>query len=116
MRPVGNQDEIVHAVVLTLNVFRVQNHNTGPTNREACSTTNWGRGCLQLTGGIIQRQRGPVGTTAGTGNLKRYDYNACAYSDPPPYFPTTGHFARNRVYELNPVGFNVAAWFAAYQN
>lgn len=116
MRPVGNQDEYIHAVLLTLNVFRVQNHDTGPTNRESCGATTWGRGCLQLTGGIIQRQRGPVGTTAGTGNLKRYSYNACAYTDPPPYFPTTGHFARNRIYEMDPVGFNVATWFAAYQN
>jgi hypothetical protein len=56
-----------------------------------------------------------VGTTGGTGNLKRYSYNACALTEPPPYFPTTGHFARNRFYELNPVGFNVATWFATYQ-
>lgn len=115
MRPVGNGDEYVHAVVLALNIFTVQNYNTGPGNVEACGVTAWGRGCLQLTGGIIQRIRGAVGTTAGTGNLKRYSYNTCALTDPPPYFPTTGHFARNRFYELNPVGFNVAAWFTTYQ-
>jgi hypothetical protein len=115
MRPVGNQDEFVHAVILALNIFTVENYDTGPTNREACGTTAWGRGCLQVTGGIIQRTRGPVGTTLGTGNLKRYSYNTCAMSDPPPYFPRTGHFARNRFYELDPVGFDVAQWFAAYQ-
>jgi hypothetical protein len=37
-------------------------------------------------------------------------------TDPPPYFPTTGRFARNRVYELDPRNFNVATWFAANQN
>lgn len=115
MRPVGNQDEFIHAVILALNVFTVENYASGPTNREQCGTTNWGRGCLQLTGGIIQRTRGAVGTGSGTGNLKRYQYNACAFTDPPPYFPTTGHFARNRTYELDPVNFSVADWFDRYQ-
>lgn len=118
MRPsgnIGNQDEFIHAVVLTMNQFLVQNHTTGPTNRERCETTNWGRGCLQLTGGIIQQTRGPVGTTAGTGNLKRYSYNTCAFTDPPPFFPTTGRFSRNRFFEMDPVGFDVAAWFNLYQ-
>lgn len=116
VRPVGNTDEYVQAVLLTLNIFTVQNYNSGQTNREDCDTTNWGRGCLQLTGGIIQQTRGAVGTTAGTGNLKRYAYNTCALTDPPPYFPTTGRFDRNRIYEIDPVGFSVAAWFATYQN
>jgi len=114
-RPVGNSDEWIHAVLLTLNIFTVQNYDQGQTDREDCGTTDWGRGCLQLTGGIIQQTRGAVGTTAGTGNLKRYSYNSCALTDPPPYFPTTGHFARNRVYEIDPVGFNVTTWFATYQ-
>ncbi|MDZ4674983.1 MAG: hypothetical protein SGI84_11050 [Gemmatimonadota bacterium] len=116
VRPVGNTDEYVQAVLLTMNIFTVQNYNTGQTNRESCSTTNWGRGCLQLTGGIIQQTRGAVGTTAGTGNLKRYAYNTCALTDPPPYFPTTGVFNKSRIYEIDPVGFTAAAWFALYQN
>ena len=107
------RDEFIHAVVLTLTSFTVENYTLGPTNRERCEATNWGRGCLYLTGGIIQRTRGGVGTTGGTGNLKRYSYNACAYSDPPPYFPTTGHFAKNRVSQIDPVGFEVNAWFQA---
>lgn len=115
MRPIGNGDEYIHAVLLALNIFTVQNYNTGTSNFEDCGATNWGRGCLQLTGGIIQAVRGAVGTGGGTGNLKRYSYNNCALTDPPPYFPTTGHFARNRFYEINPVGFNVATWFATYQ-
>lgn len=107
--------EWIHAVLLTLNSFTVQNYNSGPTNRETCSGTNWGRGCLQVHGGIIQQRRGAVGTSGGTGNLKRYQYNTCALTDPPPYFPTTGHFAKNRIYEMDPVGFSVADWFALYQ-
>jgi hypothetical protein len=59
--------------------------------------------------------RGGVGTTSGIGNLKRYSHNTCALTDPPPYFPTTGHFAQNRFYEIDPAGFNVVTWFATYQ-
>lgn len=107
------KDEFVHAILLALNQFRVDAHDTGPTNEEDCESTNWGRGCLYLTGGVIQRTRGAVGTGGGTGNLKRYSYDACAATDPPPYFPTTGHFIRNRIYDINPVGFGVNAFFAA---
>jgi hypothetical protein len=107
------RDEFIHAVILTLTSFTVENYTLGPSNRERCETTNWGRGCLYLTGGIIQRTRGGVGTTGGTGNLKRYLYNPCAYTNPPPYFPTTGHFAKNRVSQIDPVGFDVNTWFDA---
>ena len=31
----------------------------------------------------------------------------------PPYFPTTGCYYKNRYYEIDPVGFSVADWFAA---
>jgi type II secretory pathway pseudopilin PulG len=103
--------EFVNGVLLTLNTFHVQNFGDGPVNAELCESVWFGRGCLFLTGGIIQRTRGAVGTSGGTGYLKRYTYDACAYSDPPPYFPTTGHFARSRYYEINPVGFSPGSFF-----
>ena len=52
-----------------------------------------------------------MGTTGGTGYVKRYAYDECSFQTPPPYFPTTGRFKRNRYYELDPVGFNVATFF-----
>jgi hypothetical protein len=103
--------EFIDGVVLTLSTFTVENFDTGPVNGELCQNNFFGRGCLFLTGGIIQRTRGAVGTSGGTGYLKRYAYDTCAFTDPPPYFPTTSHFARTRYYEVNPVGFSAGAFF-----
>jgi hypothetical protein len=106
-------EEYLQAVALTLDVFTVENYDAGATSAQPCGTTSWGRGCLYLTGGIIQATRGAVGTTGGTGYLKRYSYDQCAFQTPPPYFPTTGRFYRNRYYEIDPVGFSVAQFYAS---
>ncbi len=105
-------DEFIHAFVLALNQFMVEGYDSGSTKDERCGNRNWGRGCLYLTGGIIQRSRGPVGTTTGTGYLKRYSYDKCGISDPPPYFPTTGFFARSFYYEVDPTGFDIDEYFS----
>lgn len=103
-------DEFINGIILTLDTFEVENYDGGP-NAERCQSVVFGRGCLFLTGGIIQRTRGAVGTSGGTGYLKRYTYDACAASQPPPYFPTTGHFGRSSYYEINPVGFTPGTFF-----
>lgn len=105
------KDEFINGFVLALNVFTVQNYDQGSTNAEQCGTSNAGRGCIFLTGGIIQKQRGPVGLTSGQGYIKRYSYDACGLSDPPPYFPTTGHFSRGHYFEVEPTNFNVASYW-----
>ncbi|MGH7719126.1 MAG: PilX N-terminal domain-containing pilus assembly protein [Gemmatimonadaceae bacterium] len=103
-----NRDMHLHSVIMALSTsFRVEDYNAGPTNASACGTTPWGRGCLHLTGGLIQEARGAVGTLSGTGFLKRYSYDRCVLSTPPPYFPTTGRFIDNRYYEIDPVRFDV---------
>ncbi len=109
-------EEDIHAVLLALDIFGAEDYANGPSNAEDCNGVNNGRGCLNVNGGIIQRSRGAVGLTDGHGYTKRYQYNSCAINDPPPYFPTTGRFARNRIYELDPRNFNVTAWFNANQN
>jgi len=107
------KDEFIQGVVLALNIFTVNGYSAGPSGAEACETTNWGRGCIYLTGGIVQNTRGAVGTTSGTGYLKRYAYDQCVLTSPPPYFPTTGHFARGRFFEVDPAGFDVASYYAS---
>lgn len=67
--------------------FYVSNYNTkNPT------------GTLKVTGGIIQKARGPVGTlnsgSLATGYAKDYYYDSRLADNPPPYFPTTGAYDR----------------------
>ena len=105
-------DLYLHAVIMALGTsFQVQNFSSGPTNANGCQGTADGRGCLYLTGGLIQNNRGAVGLVSGQGFIKRYSYDRCAVVNPPPYFPTTGRFLDNRYYELDPVKFNVTNLF-----
>ncbi len=106
------QDMYVQAVIMALNTsFTVQNYSSGPSSALSCQGSIDGRGCLYVTGGLIQLNRGPVGLSSGQGYVKRYSYDRCAAVSPPPYFPTTGRFTDNRYFELDPVGFNVVNLF-----
>ena len=57
---------------------------------------NGARGTLSVFGGIIQKQRGPVGTFSGntkvSGYSKNYNYDVRLLSSPPPFVPTTGDY------------------------
>jgi hypothetical protein len=104
----------LHSIIMTLNTsFRVENYGSGPSNALLCGTTPRGRGCLNLTGGLIMQARGAVGTSGGTGFMKRYSYDRCGLVKPPPYFPLTGRFLDNRYYEIDPVRFDVASLYAS---
>lgn len=112
----GTPGLTIHGISMAVNTsFRVENHNTGPTTAVPCLGQPRGRGCLNVDGGILQFERGPVGLVGSTGFTKRYAYDRCGASDPPPYFPTTGRFADNRVIEIDPVGFDVSRWFEERQ-
>jgi hypothetical protein len=105
-------DEFINGFVLALDIFTVQNYDQGSTSAQSCLPSTNGRGCLFLTGGIIQKQRGAVGLTSGQGYIKRYSYDACGLSDPPPYFPTTGRFARGHYFEVEPTNFDIASYWS----
>lgn len=63
---------------------------------------NWwetpAKGTLTTYGGIIQRERGPVGTFNGStgqklsGYSKDYNYDPRLIASPPPFYPTTGDY------------------------
>ncbi|HET7273989.1 MAG TPA: hypothetical protein VFI91_02350 [Longimicrobiaceae bacterium] len=104
-------DEVIHGVLLTLESFTVEDYAYGSDDDERCEGVKWGRGCLYVTGGIIQGTRGAVGLQDGHGYIKRYSYDQCAYTNPPPYFPMTGHFAGGRYFEVDPTGFEIGEYF-----
>jgi hypothetical protein len=105
-------DVYIHAVLMAIGTsFRVEDYSSGPDDARKCGGIDSGRGCLFVTGGLIQARRGAVGLTDGTGFIKRYAYDRCANYNPPPYFPTTGRFLDNRYYELDPVQLDVAQIF-----
>jgi hypothetical protein len=114
--------ETIHGFFLTLKTFGAETYNMGSDDAEPCNTggsSTVGRGCLNTYGGIIQKNRGAVTQTGGgggTGYAKRYQYDACGATDPPPYYPTTGVFVKNRYYEMDPTRFSVAGWYTANQN
>ncbi len=108
------KDMYIHGVMMALSEsFTVENYSSGPNNANDCETINVGRGCLYMTGGLIQERRGAVGLTSGEGFIKRYSYDRCAVQIPPPYFPTTGRFLDNRYSEIDPGRFNVATLFSS---
>lgn len=105
-------DLYIHAVIMALGTsFQVENYAKAPTSAIGCQGNTDQRGCLYLTGGLIQNNRGIVGKVSGEGFVKRYAYDRCGVVNPPPYFPTTGRFLDNRYYELDPVKFNVNQLF-----
>ncbi len=106
-------DEFLHAAVLTLNSIQTEDVSGGSTNSEVCVGTSVGRGCFNMVGAAIQGINGSRMTSSGTGWNPQWSYDRCDGIRPPPYFPTTGRYYKNRYYEIDPVGFDVAAWFAA---
>jgi hypothetical protein len=53
--------------------------------------------------------------TGYTGWNPQWSYDRCMAIAPPPYYPTTGRYIKNRYYEIDPVGFNVTQWFTDNQ-
>jgi hypothetical protein len=109
-------DEFLHMVILALDEFGAGDPGIGSKNDEYCEGNMGGRGCLFITGGIIQETRGivaygPVGNRYGY--TKRYSWDACAIEGPPPYFPTTGHFSKGQYYDIDPTGFSVSDYYRA---
>lgn len=108
-------DETVHAASLTLTSVLAENLSSGPTDRETCAASPVGRGCFNMVGAAIQGTNAGRMSGAGYGWNPQWTYDRCNMIKPPPYFPTTGRYFKNRYYEIDPVGFDVAAWFAANQ-
>jgi len=75
--PGDDKDVEIHASIMALgNSFEVEGYNDGEA-----------RGQLKLLGGLIQRERGPVGLTSGSGYKKFYSYDERFLGRAPRGFP-----------------------------
>ncbi|HEY7027634.1 MAG TPA: hypothetical protein VH438_08520 [Gemmatimonadales bacterium] len=107
-------NETFESFMLTLGNFQGESigGDPGAVAPENCGGKS--RGCKSIHGGTIQQ--GVSGTFTGNSGWAEQDtYDDCGVRSPPPYYPTTGRYSKNRYYEMDPVGFNVANWFAANQ-
>lgn len=83
----GYSDLTIHASIMALNKsFNAEDYNKGG-----------GRGDLNLLGGIVQQQRGPMGTFSGnsiqSGFNKQYEYDERLLNMNPPSFPRESFFS-----------------------
>lgn len=83
----GSIDLTIHASIMALNTsFYVENYASGSP-----------RGTLNLLGGLIQQNRGPVGTFSGAGIVsgfaKNYQYDGRLKGGIPPSFPRESVFS-----------------------
>jgi len=109
-----SSNETFQAFMLTLGNFRGEGFAGDPavTAPENCGGKS--RGCKSIFGGTIQ-QAVQATFTGNSGWAEQDSWDSCGLRAPPPYFPTTGRYSKNRYYEIDPVGFNVANWFMANQ-
>jgi hypothetical protein len=111
-------DESIHGAVLTLESISSENLGGGSNNSETCVTKPIGRGCFNMFGSAIQDMNAARMSGSGTGYTgwnPQWSYDRCMAIAPPPYYPTTGRYIKNRYYEIDPVGFNVTQWFTDNQ-
>ncbi|MHB1328561.1 MAG: hypothetical protein ACYC2K_10205 [Gemmatimonadales bacterium] len=119
-------DENYHMFLLSLTNFGsdMESNGTpgydGPTGSPAIpssagETCGGARaGCIRISGGIAYarmdwagfRTYGSGSSSTGYGWASGHTYDQCGASNPPPYFPTTGRYLKNRYYEIDPVWLN----------
>jgi hypothetical protein len=110
-------DEIIHGFLLALNAVTGDNMGSGEPSilGEECGGAYLSsRGCRFLVGGIAQADYYTT-YNGSTGWHDQDHFDQCGALMPPPYYPTTGSFTKYRYYEIDPVGFTPAGWFAANQ-
>jgi hypothetical protein len=131
--PVGLFDdspdsENFHMFIFTLKQYYGENVSSNPTTYnpgaslagERCpANTTAKSGCVRISGGIIQDDIGAPTFSGSSGWAEQHTYDKCGVASPPPYFPTTGRYLQNRVYEIDPVWLNqltVAQYFLELQS
>ncbi len=121
-------NENYHMFIFTLKQFYGEdvysnpityNAGTSIAGERCAANTTAKSGCVRISGGIIQDDVGAPTFSSSSGWAEQHTYDKCGISSPPPYFPTTGRYLQNRVYEIDPVWLNkvgIATYFRTLQS
>lgn len=121
-------NENYHMFIFTLKQFYGEDVWSNPATYDAgtsisgercASNTGAKSGCVRVSGGIIQDDVGAPTFSNYSGWAEQHTYDKCGLATPPPYFPTTGRYLQNRMYEIDPVWLNrigVAQYFKELQS
>lgn len=121
-------NENYHMFIFTLKQYYGEDVYSNPITYDAgtsiagercAGNTTAKSGCVRISGGIIQDDVGAPTFSGSSGWAEQHTYDKCGINSPPPYFPTTGRYLQNRVYELDPVWLNqigIAQYFRTLQS
>lgn len=120
-------NENYHMFIFSLKQFYGENVANNPSTYDApapipgercAANPNAKSGCVRVSGGIIQEDVVAPTFTSASGWAEQHTYDKCGLTTPPPYFPTTGRYLQNRLYEIDPVWLNqlgIAQFFRILQ-
>lgn len=100
--------ENYHAFIFALDDWGGENYNPAVSEPLLAGEASPGAsgGYVRVTGGLIQGFIRVATYTSRGGWQEAHTYDPCGATAPPPYFPTTGRYIKNRYYELDPVWLN----------
>ncbi|MBM4194331.1 MAG: hypothetical protein FJ202_08145 [Gemmatimonadetes bacterium] len=102
----------LHMVTMSLTgTVGVENYSGGPATSPAvtCGGYPQSGGCINQTGGVIQKVLSPTFSGNNTGFRENRTVDPCQLTNrKPPFFPMTGRYLDNKYYEIDPV--NVDTW------
>jgi len=111
-----SNDFVFHGVMMSrTGTIGVENYGSHAESKKKCNGAATGRGCIVQAGGVIEQKITATYSGGGTGYGENRSVDRCMMQQSPPYFPTTGRYADNRFYELDPVRFNPVAAFVTLQ-
>ncbi|MBK9068160.1 MAG: pilus assembly PilX N-terminal domain-containing protein [Gemmatimonadetes bacterium] len=97
--------ENYHAFIFALDDWGGENYTAAEPLLAGEASPAGSGGYVRVTGGLIQGFI-RIATYSSSGWQEAHTYDPCGATAPPPYFPTTGRYIKNRYYELDPVWLN----------
>ncbi|MEO8635852.1 MAG: hypothetical protein ABI587_11300 [Gemmatimonadales bacterium] len=102
----SKSSENYHAFIFALKDWGGENWTPAEPLLAGEASPSASGGFVKVSGGLIQGFVRIATYGGSAGWQESHTYDVCGASAPPPYFPTTGRYNKNRYYELDPVWLN----------